>query len=90
MRLLPLFLLIGCVGPLERFECGGKAIVTVPASRVCDGAIDCWGGQDERQDGCATELFFCDDPEPQALLAEAECDGVEDCSSGIDEQSCDR
>lgn len=75
----------GCEGS---FECGGKALQNVPGSAECDGVVDCWGGQDERQDGCATELFFCDDPEPQAILAGQACDGTDDCGSAVDEASC--
>jgi hypothetical protein len=79
-----LLMLAGCT-----FECGGKALETVPSSAVCDGVIDCWGGQDERTDGCATELAFCDQPEPEAILADQVCDGVEDCSDGADEAACE-
>ena len=82
--------LLSCGGPLGGFECGGKALETVSASAVCDGVIDCWGGQDERQDDCETALFYCDDPEPQAITASSACDGVEDCSSGVDEADCAR
>jgi hypothetical protein len=74
----------------EAFECGGKVLgVFVPASAVCDGRIDCWGGQDERQDGCTTALSFCDQPEPQAVLASVVCDGTADCDDGFDEASCE-
>lgn len=77
--------LTGCA---EQFECGGKAVATVPQSVVCDGVVDCWGGQDERADDCATELFFCGQPEPEAILGALECDGVEDCGDGFDEVDC--
>ncbi|MFH1468668.1 MAG: hypothetical protein ABIO70_30035 [Pseudomonadota bacterium] len=84
MFITVILLLAGCT-----FECGGKALETIPASAVCDGVIDCWGGQDERTDGCTTELVFCDDIEPEAILAEQRCDGVEDCSQGEDEAECE-
>ncbi|MCB9675442.1 MAG: hypothetical protein H6737_10025 [Alphaproteobacteria bacterium] len=80
-----LFALLACS---TRFECGGKAEATVPGDLVCDGVVDCWGGQDERGDDCATELFYCDQPEPQAVLAGLVCDGVDDCNDGFDEASC--
>ncbi|MBN2799802.1 MAG: LDL receptor domain-containing protein [Deltaproteobacteria bacterium] len=78
-----IFLLAGC-----GFECGGEALDTVPGAAVCDGAVDCWGGQDERTEGCETALFFCDQPEPQAIEASQRCDGVEDCGDGADELGC--
>ena len=83
-RLLVLVLLAGCA---TDFECGGKALASVSADKVCDGVVDCWGGQDERGD-CATELFFCDQPEPQAVLATAVCDGISDCGDDADEADC--
>lgn len=85
MFLIVTLLLAGCAP----FECGGKALETVPASAVCDGVIDCWGGQDERTEGCTTELSFCGDPEPEAILNEQVCDGVEDCAQGEDEVACE-
>ena len=62
--------------------------MSVPRSAVCDGVIDCWGGQDERGDDCATALAYCDQPEPQAILAAAVCDGADDCTDGTDEADC--
>ncbi|MEO0603360.1 MAG: hypothetical protein AAF211_18115 [Myxococcota bacterium] len=78
-------LLLGC----ERHECGGKVLESVPGSAVCDGVVDCWGGSDERVDGCETELAWCDQPEPQAVLAQRVCDGTEDCNDGADEVACE-
>ncbi len=78
-------LLVGCAQP---FECGGKAMHTIPGTAVCDGVVDCWGGQDERVDGCTTALAFCSQPEPQAILAGRVCDDVEDCGDGADEADC--
>ncbi len=81
--------LCGC-SSVGQFECGGKALTTVPNSAVCDGVVDCWGGQDERDDDCATETFFCEEStESEVILADQVCDGVEDCSGGIDESDCD-
>jgi hypothetical protein len=81
-------LLTSCGTPPGPFECGGKALTTVPSTAVCDGVIDCWGGQDERADTCATELFYCDQPEPEAILADRVCDDQEDCGDGADEADC--
>lgn len=86
LLLLPLLLVACETGP---FPCGGKSEDTVPRAAVCDGVVDCWGGQDERVDGCTTALSFCDQPEPQAILATRVCDGSEDCPGGLDEQACD-
>lgn len=81
MSRLPFIALVwlGACGGTSDFECGGKALEIVPLSAVCDGVIDCWGGQDERADGCATELASCDQPEPRAVLASQVCDGIDDC-----------
>ncbi|MCB9681211.1 MAG: hypothetical protein H6733_07035 [Alphaproteobacteria bacterium] len=90
MRTLTLLLLVGCGTPAAgTFTCGGKSVQTVSASAVCDGVIDCWGGQDERQADCATEVAYCDQPEPQAVLAAQVCDGTDDCNDGFDESACD-
>ena len=83
-----ILVLLSLVACESRFECGGKALTMIDGSRVCDGVIDCWGGQDERQD-CATDLFYCDQPEPQAVLAAVVCDGTPDCSDGWDEAACE-
>jgi hypothetical protein len=79
---------LALAGCSQDFQCGGKAEAFVSADVVCDGVIDCWGGQDERGDDCATELFFCDQPEPQAILASLVCNGVQDCGDGYDEAHC--
>lgn len=87
MSAILLLALFACdMGP-QTFDCGGKAPQQIDGSLVCDGVIDCWGGQDERED-CATELFYCDQPEPQAVLADVVCDGTPDCSDGWDEAGC--
>lgn len=86
MVLLTALMLAGCGD--GGFECGGKALETVPTTAVCDGVVDCWGGQDERVEDCATSLFFCDQPEPEAVLASLVCDGTEDCGDGFDEVGC--
>ena len=70
-------------------ECGGKAEQYVSYAVWCDGIVDCWGGQDERDETCPTELFYCDQPEPQAILQEQVCDGFDDCGDGFDELDCD-
>ncbi len=81
-------LLTACEG--DTFECGGKALVSIPADLVCDGVPHCWHGQDEKVDGCLTELAYCEGPpESQAILLEQVCDGVDDCPGGFDEQDCE-
>lgn len=84
-----LFLALALLAPAcsDTFECGGKALATVRTDQVCDGIVDCWGGQDERGE-CTTELFYCDQPEPQAVLMAVVCDGTDDCPSGVDEADC--
>ena len=88
MRLLLTCFLLSCGASSQPFECGGKDLATVPATAVCDGVVDCWSGQDEREP-CATELFYCDQPEPEAILASKACDGTVDCGDGFDEANCD-
>ena len=84
LLLLPLAL-VACT---NTFECGGKAPQSISQDRVCDGVVDCWGGQDESQAGCDTLVAWCGQPEPEAILASSICDGVEDCGDGLDEVDC--
>ena len=89
MRTIALLGLVACASQdPTSFPCGGKALDTVPEAAVCDGVVDCWGGQDERTEGCTTELAYCEQPEPQAILASQVCDGTRDCDDEADESAC--
>ena len=82
--LLPL-LLVGCSTPVGAFECGGKALQTGSRGAVCDGVVDCWGGQDEAVADCATDLFYCTESvESEAILGDRVCDGVKDCAGTVE------
>ena len=90
MTVLFIVLFSACQGPLPgQFACGNRTLDTVPNSQVCDGVVDCWGGQDERGDDCATQVFYCDQSgESQVILLALECDGVNDCDDDFDEANC--
>ncbi|TVR04132.1 MAG: hypothetical protein EA398_03000, partial [Deltaproteobacteria bacterium] len=57
----------------------------IPMSWVCDGDLDCPGGEDE--ENCPSDAFFtCDDG--SQIPAEWVCDGDLDCPGGEDEDDC--
>jgi hypothetical protein len=64
----------------EQFVCDDGH--SIPESWVCDGDLDCAGGEDEEGD-CRVEPFVCDDGE--TLPASWVCDGWPDCVNGEDE-----
>ena len=64
-----------------------------PNYRLCDGYVDCDGGEDEANCGCpALKPFFCAYDESsiqECIESDKVCDGVSDCTNGHDEKVWD-
>ncbi|KAK6628111.1 hypothetical protein RUM44_010593 [Polyplax serrata] len=63
----------------------------VARDRICDGYLDCPGGEDELGCfGCPKSAFSCDSViSPGSCIAlNKRCDGVRDCAIGNDENDC--
>ncbi|XP_050504150.1 sortilin-related receptor-like isoform X5 [Diabrotica virgifera virgifera] len=74
----------------NQYQCDrGNCIL---ASWVCDGDVDCTGGEDEKDCdtsvNCSRSEFKCQ-TDGRCIPATAVCDGHVDCSDKTDELSCD-
>lgn len=72
-----------CLSKCYTYSCD---FITLPQDAVCDGLVDCPGGNDE--EGCGDNwLLSCDNE--TILGAVRWCDGRVDCSDQSDELSCE-